>query len=453
MLTYPEALQFLASFVDYSTRRTFAYTAETLSLERVARLLDLCGRPHARFPSVHVAGTKGKGSVSALCASALQAAGYRVGLFTSPVLHDWREQIRLDGEPIALEAVASGVEALQPLVAQVPGLTQFEIVVVLALSFFARENVDVAVIEVGLGGRLDATNVIRPWVSVITSLSYDHVHLLGGALSQIAAEKAGIIKPGVPMVSALQVPEALSVLEDCARGQGAPLVVAGRDWLFRPGAHSLEGQTFQIWSAEEQRQWDALRASGRAAGWRPQQLELALLGRHQVENAAVAYAALSVLRRQGLPLSAAAVQEGFRTARWPGRFEVLSRRPCVVVDGAHNRDSARRLAEALADYFPGRPVTLVFGSSGDKDVAGMFAELLPCVSRLFLSRSSHPRAMETAELASLASAYPLRPEMAPSVRDALRQAVAQAAPDDVVLVCGSLFAVAEARASWLGLAG
>ena len=451
MLTYEEALDYLYSFVDYSATRVEKYSAPAFDLGRMSALLELIGNPHTHYPCLHLAGTKGKGSVSALCASVLRAAGYRTGFYASPHLQDFCERIQINGELIPREAVAAIVDDLRPLAARVPKITHWELVTALGFEYFAREKVDVAVIEVGLGGRLDSTNVITPLVSVITSLSYDHTNLLGSTLAQIAGEKAGIIKPGVPLVSAPQQPEALEVLMRTAHERGAPLTLVGRDWLSRPVSHSLESQTFEIWSAEEERQLNALRASGHVIDWRPARLEIPLLGAHQVENGAVAVAALNALRRQGLPISPDAVREGLRAVRWPGRFEVLGRQPFVVADGAHNRDSAHKLAAALDDYFPGRRVLMVFGASSDKDVDGMLAELLPHVAHLIFTQAVQPRALDSEELVERAAAYrrdDLTLEMAVPVARALERALELSGPGDVLLACGSLFVVAEVRAVW-----
>lgn len=447
MLTYQEALDYLYSFVDYSQSRTYKYSAQTFDLGRMGRFLDELGNPQTRYPALHLAGTKGKGSVAAMCANVLRAAGYRTGFYTSPHLQDFCERMQINGEFIPQAAVAEIVDGMRPVVERVPGLTTFELTTALAFQYFAHENVDVAVIEVGLGGRLDATNVITPLVSVITSLSYDHTHLLGNTLTEIAGEKAGIVKPGVPVVSAPQKEEALAVLERIAAERGARLALTGRDWLFRPLSHSLESQTFEIWSAQEQRQLNVLRAGGHSVNWTPLKLEIPLLGQHQVENGAVAYAALMALRARALPISPDAIREGLRRVRWPGRFEILSRRPFVVADGAHNGDSAQKLAAALDDYFPGRRVTLIFGASSDKDVAGMFAELLPHVSRAIMTQAIHPRAWDPEELAKLAldTRASLSVEVVSPVAQALESALQSSAPDDVILACGSLFVVAEAR--------
>ena len=452
MLSYDEALDFIYSFVDYSAVRADKYSPALFELARMVRFLAALGNPQDRYPMLHVAGTKGKGSVAAMSASALRAGGYRTGFYTSPHLLDFCERAQVDGQFIPRAAVAEIITDLQSVVAQHPGLTTFEITTALAFVYFARERVDVAVVEVGLGGRLDATNVVTPRVSVISSLSYDHTYLLGNTLAEIAAEKAGIIKVGVPVVSAPQQPEALLVLERIAAERHAPLTVVGRDWLFRLVAHTLDGQDFEVWSAAEQAQLDGLRAEGHAVDWRAEQLRLPLLGRHQVENAVVAYGALQALRDQGLPLAPEAIRDGLAAVHWPGRFEIVRRRPYLVLDGAHNRDSAQKLATTLRDYFPGRRVTLIFGASSDKDVSGMLAELLAPgvgVTRAILTQAVHPRAQDPEALADMVKAQGINPEVVATVAQAVARALASAKPDDVILATGSLFVVAEASAAAL----
>jgi dihydrofolate synthase/folylpolyglutamate synthase len=456
MLSYEDALDYLNSFIDYSALRADKYSPASFNLSRMVDFLAALGNPQARYPVLHVAGTKGKGSVAAMCASALRAGGYNTGFYTSPHLLDFRERAQVDGGYVPREALAEIVSEMQPLVERHPGISHFELTTALAFQHFARENVDIAVVEVGLGGRLDATNVVRPAVSVITSLSYDHMNLLGHTLAEIAAEKGGIIKPGVPVVTAPQVPEAAVVLERLAAERGAPLVRVGVDWMFQPVAHGLDGQSFEVWSAEEQRQVNALRSAGHTAAWRPTRLEIPLLGRHQVENGAVAFAALEALRLQGLPLAPQAIQAGLRAVRWPGRFEIVRRKPYLVLDGAHNADSAAKLAAALDDYFPGQPVTLIFGASSDKDVDGMLRELLQPeagVRRVILAQAVHPRAQDPEDLADdLAERLKGRGvsvEVRTSVAEAVAHGLETAAPNEVVLACGSLFVVAEARAAAL----
>ncbi len=452
-LTYQEALDWIYSFIDFSAKRLDKYAAAEFNLERMARLMHLMGDPQRRYPTLHLAGTKGKGSVSSLCASALTAGGYRTGFYTSPHLEDFRDRFRVNGRWIPQEAVIEIVARLQQFAPDVPGITTFELTTAIGFEWFAREHVDVAVIEVGLGGRLDATNILTPRVSVITALSYDHMALLGDTLTLIAGEKAGIIKPGVPVVSAPQHAEALTVLELVAFERGCALTLTGRDVKFKPVEHSLDGQTFDVWTGEQARDLAALRAAGLAvAGWRPDRLEIPLLGAHQVENAATAYAALQALGAAGLPLSADAIREGFKRVKWPGRFEVMHRSPFVVIDGAQNRESAQRLREAVDAYFEDRRLVLVFGASADKDIVGMFNELLPRASAVITTQAVHPRAADPDELAEQVrgQGFTGPVESVGPVHRALTRARELAGGDDVVLATGSLFVVSEARAALTG---
>lgn len=446
--TYQDALKYLYSFIDYSLERSYRYTPDRFNLDRVRGLLHALGDPHQAYATIHVAGTKGKGSVSSLSASSLTAAGHRTGLYTSPHLVRLTERIRVDGEEISEEAVVELMEDLRPHVDKIPGLTMFEVLTALGFLHFAHQGVDCAVIEVGLGGRLDATNVLTPLVSVITSLSYDHMNVLGDSLSDIAREKAGIIKSGVPLVLAPQQYEAQRVVEEIAAERGAPLIQVGREWLFAPGGHDLESQSLYIWPAKEQALADAFIDSGGREEWAPPRYEIPLLGYHQVINAAVAYAALQVVREAGISLDEAAIRQGFRTISWPGRFQILSRSPAVLVDSAHNRDSALRLRIALDDYFPGKPVTLVFGAMADKDIPGMLAELLPRVSRLILTQADHPRAATVEELSELAHGYGWRVEKIVPVAEALRFAMQHCRPGEVVVAAGSLTVAGEVLDAW-----
>lgn len=430
---YQAALDYLYSFVDYSLTRNFRNAPEKFDLGRMFAFLNLLGNPHQRYPVIHVAGTKGKGSTARLMASVLQEAGYQTGLYTSPHLQEYTERIQVNSDPIDMGTLAELVEYLKPYVEQVERLTTFEITTAAAFVYFARQQVDVAVIEVGLGGRLDATNVVTPLVSVITSLSMDHMNVLGDTLGKIALEKAGIIKPGRPVVSSVQQAEAQKVVEMAAAERGSPLAAVGQDFLYTPTSHSLAGQDFQVWKA----------------GGQPEMLHIPLLGLHQVENAATAYAALCVAREQGLDrINNAAIRTGFAKALWPGRFEILHLDPPVIVDSAHNRDSARRLAETLEDYLPGRPVTLIFGASDDKDVEGIFAELLPRASRVIATQSIHPRAMEASRLAALAGHHQIPAEAVVPIEHAVDLALQRAGRSGVVLATGSIFIAAAVREIW-----
>ncbi|MGD2163258.1 MAG: folylpolyglutamate synthase/dihydrofolate synthase family protein [Anaerolineales bacterium] len=446
--TYEQALDYIYSYADYSVERSYRYSPELFELQRVRDLLALLDDPQDEYKSYHIAGTKGKGSVSSLISSALRAAGFSVGLYTSPHLHRFNERIQVDGIQVSDEEIVDLVNRVKPSVETIEGLTVYEIVTAMGLLHFADCGVEYAAIEVGLGGRLDATNVITPLVSVITSISYDHMHLLGDSLSDIAREKAGIIKEGVPVVMAPQQYEAERVIERIAEERSAPLVQVGKDWLFSQGSHSLEGQTLYIWSSDEQSLMDTFVESAGGEEWAPPRYEIPLLGYHQVINTAVAYAALQSGRSNGIPLTEVQIKEGFRNVDWPGRFQILSRTPLLVVDSAHNRDSALKLRLALEDYFPGHPVTMIFGASADKDIAGMLAELLPRVSRIIATQADHPRAEEPELIAELAHSHGFRVEVIRHMDDALMWAINKARPGEVILAAGSLFIAAEAIEAW-----
>ncbi len=449
-MTYDDALDYLYSFVDYSLQRTYRYSPQTFDLSRMRTLLEMLGNPQDSYPVIHVAGTKGKGSVSALTASALRAAGYLTGFYTSPHLVDFAERIQLDGHDIPHDRLGQVTEQIRPVVAKVPGLTTFEITTALAFMYFAAEKAQVAVIEVGLGGRLDATNVVHPLVSVITSLSYDHTHLLGHTLAEIAREKAGIVKPGVPVVSAPQEGEALRVLKIISEERQSPFVLVGRDWLFAPLRHSLDGQSLIIWSAASQERVNEYLKHGLPQQWEwvPPRFDIPLLGYHQVINATVSYAALQVVNTRGLPIADEAIREGFRSVEWPARFQILHRAPYVVADSAHNRDSARRLRTALDDYFPSRRVILIFGASADKDINGILDELIPRVSQVFVTHAEHPRASETEDLVERIRSRGCPAEAVVPVKAALAQALTSAGEEDVVLSAGSMFVSADVLRDW-----
>ncbi len=429
---YNQALDYLYGFVDYSLKHASELARADFNLERMRRLMAALGNPQDTYPTIHVAGTKGKGSVSALCASALQAGGDKTGLYTSPHLQDFCERMQIDGEPIPHAELAALVEKLKPAVAQVAKLTTFELTTALAFLYFARHNVDVAVIEVGLGGRLDATNIITPRVAAITSLSYDHTAVLGETLTLIAAEKAGIIKPGVPVVSAPQKEEALIVLEKISAERGCELTRVGRDVTFKLLEHSLDGQTFEIKDEE---------------GGRFISLNIPLLGAHQVENAVTAYAAL---KASGLDVSDEAIRKGFAEVRWPARFEIASRaNPTVIFDSAHNRDSFEKLAATLETYFPYRRVTLIFGVSEDKHLAEMLSAVKPLLERVIATRAEHPRALGPQKILETAQQLGVVCEAAAPVETALNRALELSQKDgSIVLSAGSIFVTAEAKRAY-----
>jgi dihydrofolate synthase/folylpolyglutamate synthase len=443
---YQAALDYIFNYVDYERRRSVPYTETAWDLERTRRVLHALGDPHLGLRYVHVAGSKGKGSTAANVDSILRAAGLRTGFYSSPHLHTFRERIRIDGQLIGQQDVVRLLEQCKPAIEAVPGITTFEIMTVLALLHFAQQAVDWVVLEVGLGGRLDATNVVTPAVSVITPISYEHTALLGDTLDLIAREKAGIVKPGVPVVVAPQHAEAMAVFVEVAAAQGSRLVVAGRDWTWQSLADRVAGQDFSV--ASEASPWPAGELSD---------LHTPLLGAHQLANATTAVAACAELARQGASITPDSLRRGLAHVVWPGRLEVLAAPPpshqTLVLDSAHNDSSARLLRSALAHYFPGRPLHLVIGVSNDKDAAGILAELLPGAQRALLTRSRHPRAADPAELAPAAARYLPTSciDVVPTAPAALAQALEQAEPDAVICLAGSLFIAGEGREAWLAL--
>jgi dihydrofolate synthase/folylpolyglutamate synthase len=427
---YQQALDYLYSYIDYSLMGAKAIADAEFNLDRVFALVDLLGNPQQAYPSIHVAGSKGKGSVSVLCASALQAQGYKVGLYTSPHLHVFEERIQIDRKMISRSELIALVEEIKPYVDAVPKLTTFEIQTALAFWYFARQKVDVAVIEVGLGGRLDATNVIVPRVSVITALFLEHTLILGDTLSEIAAEKAGIVKPGVPVVLSPQEEEADRVVARIAAQNASPLIRVAREYGHELVSETLEGQTFILRVNKTKQQT---------------QLQIKLLGSYQIENAVAAYAALQVFRDQGVSISEDAIKHGFSTATWPVRFEIIGHKPPVILDAAHTPEAAEMLHHTVDVLFPGIPVVLVFGVSSDKKVKDMLSVLLPNTRQIIFTQSSHPRAMDVDTLMGIDLPFDLPIKAVQSVDRAMKDALEIAGDKAIVLVTGSIFVAADAR--------
>ena len=433
LTSYQHALDYIYSFVDFSRTRQENLAPENFDLGRVHELMALLGDPHKAYPSIHVAGSKGKGSVSAFCASVLYAAGYRVGLYTSPHMQEFTERIQVNQQQISADELTALVEDIKPAVAAVARITTFEIITGLAFMHFARQKVDIAVFEVGLGGRLDATNVITPLVSVITSLSLEHTSILGSTLAEIAGEKAGIIKENIPVIVAPQTQEAIDVIQAIAAQKISALIRVGNDYQFAALSHSLEGQSFKIWSDDDKH---AIA------------LEIVLLGGHQIENATVAYAALQALGEHGFEITLEANQHGFANTRWPGRFEILNRDPLLVVDSAHNQASCQKLRQAVDEYFPDIPIVLVFGCSEDKDAAGMLAELALRADHIIATRSTHPRAMSPELIVELAEPLGRPTTLAPLIEEAIDAALGLVEPGGLILITGSVFVAGAGRAAW-----
>lgn len=428
-MTYSQTIAYLYGLQRYGVK---------LGLENIHRLLGAVGDPHRRFPTVLIGGTNGKGSTAALLSSILQAAGYRVGLYTSPHLLEFTERIQVDGQPIGGTDVAALVDELRPVIARLfplPGAassapthpTFFEVTTALAFMHFTRSQVDYAVVEVGMGGRFDATNVLDAQVAVITNIALEHEDYLGKTLGAIAAEKAGIIKETTRVVTAIDAPEALAVISDACQARGATLVDVRSAYDWRIHRSDLFGQQF---SAGEKGQ--------------PAELfDIPLLGRHQVVNAVVALAASRLLRSAGAAISERSIRDGLTRTRWPGRLQLFPGRPLVILDGAHNPAGAIALRAFLEEQrFAGR-VTLVFGVLQDKNWIAMLQELAPLAKRVVLTRPENERAVDPHRLLE-AERFCSKIEILEDVAEAITLAKTVTNPDDAVVVTGSLFVISAA---------
>jgi len=437
MAAYRKTLYYLYHFTDYAKRGPAAYAPKFYNLDRVRHLLTKLGNPQQTFQAVHIAGTKGKGSTSAMIESILRRAGYRTGLYTSPHLHSFRERIQAGGELISEADVIRLADEMRPLLGQIEGITTFEVMTGLAFAWFAEQQVEWAIVEVGLGGRLDATNVLTPAVAVITSISFDHTAILGDTLAQIAGEKAGIVKPGVPIVSAAQADEALSVIKTACREQNAPLTLVGRDWTYAAGQADLNGQSFTLCHGQ-----DVIEDF-----WIP------LLGQHQLANATTAMAAVNLLQKAGLAIPELAIRKGLRRVRWPGRLEILNRAPFLVSDSAHNGDSAQKLVSAFRTHFDYGRLIIILGASPDHATPELLEAFLSAADLAIATQTRHPRAAAPDWLQDRAAQLGYRVETSPDVSQALDLALEAAAPDDLICCTGSVFVAAEARAEWFARQG
>ena len=432
-LDYPAAVRRAMGLADFE-RGTHSPGHSTFHLERISRLLDRLGNPHLAVPTIHVAGTKGKGSTAAMIASILSAAGHRVGLYTSPSLHAVTERVRVGMEPIEQEEFASLVDRMWPEVEWVDehggygSLMYFEFLTALAFQHFSETNADFQVIEVGLGGRLDATNVVHPAVSVITSISLDHTSVLGDTLPLIASEKAGIIKDGVPVVVAPQDEAALDTICPIAVERGSPMVDVERSLSWQPYHSDLNGQSFTVRGLRD-----------------TYKVSLPLIGEYQQENAATAIAAAETLMDAGHPLTKGDILDGLRNARWPGRFQVLrGDGPRVIVDGAHNPYSMGRFVEAFTRHVDYEHPFVVFGAVSGHSALGMLEELAALDPTVIAVQSRHPKAASVEEIAEAAQAAGVSAVMEHGgVATATRRALALAANGDAVVGTGSLSVVGE----------
>ena len=439
MLTYEQALAYLAQFINYESGRRVPYLPEHFNLEAFAAFLHELDNPHHAFPSVLIAGSKGKGSTAALIEAILSQAGLRTGLFTNPHLVTLRERTQVNRGLISREAFAELVaelrEHLQLSQSGRPRRfrTFFELTTALSFLHFARREVDMAVVEVGLGGRLDTTNVLTPQVAVLTPIGLEHTHILGDTLGAIAAEKAGIIKPRACVVSALQDPEAAEVFEQRCQEQEAILSTAGRDFGWQVFDASAEGTRMRF----------------QGFGHEIDDITVPLVGRHQAANAAAAVAVSLKLRQQGWGLSDDDIRKGLAEVRWEGRAEVIDRKPWVVLDAAHTVESARCLADTLSEQFAADRLFLVLGMATDKKVEEFVATLAPLAHEVIVTAFRSPRACKPQRLADEVRRHGVAVRLAETPEMALAAARVGARDADAICVTGSVLLLGEIKAHLL----
>lgn len=422
-MNYHEALKYIENTGKFGMN---------LGLQRVERLCELMGNPEKKLRVIHIAGTNGKGSTTTFISSILMKQGYKVGIYTSPYIERFTERIKINKDEIEEEEVARLVTEVKPNIERLvqEGLehpTEFEIITALAFKYFEEKEVDFVVLEVGLGGRFDATNVVDPILSVITTISFDHVNILGDTLPKIAFEKAGIIKEGKPVVVYPQEKEAMEVIEKAAKERNAAVYYVD-EIKFEVINNSLDGVVYN--------------AKGKSSY---EGLELNMLGDYQIYNSLTALRSVDVLREIGVEIEDRAVYEGLKDARWPGRFEILGKNPYIVLDGGHNFQGIRALVEACKKYFPDKKINIVCGMLKDKNYREMVEMLLSIGNRFITVEPFNPRAMTSVELKEVIEGYGREAAAAKDIREAVKIGLEATASDEVLLFCGSLYMIGEAR--------
>ena len=438
---YQQALEFLRQQTDYERMRIVRYNTTTFDLDRMRRLLKLLGDPHLQFKTAHVAGTKGKGSTCHMLASMLQSAGFKVGLYTSPHLIDIRERIRINGQMISQGDVIRLVRRVEAALAKMryDHPTFFEIFTAIGFCYFAQQRADIAVIETGLGGRLDSTNVIMPEVTAITSISMDHASVLGNTLAKIAAEKAGIFKQNVPALSCLQPPEVQAVLETAARRVHAPLEFVGRDIEF--------SHRFEVTRA----QGPHVRVSLATARSRFEHLMVPLIGEHQAINCGLALTMLDKLKTRGLRFDDAQAVAGLQRVDLSGRLELVWRDPRVIIDGAHNAASIQALFRGISQYIPYDSMVVIFGCNSDKDIDGILEQVSLGADKVIFTRAhNNPKCVPPEELSAVyVERFGKMAQVAANFREAMEIAARAITREDLVAVTGSFYLIGEAKQFFL----
>ena len=463
-MKYREALEYLESFQRFGIR---------LGLRNIRRLLKLLGNPQERLRVIHIGGTNGKGSVGAFLFYILREAGYKVGLYTSPHLIDFRERIRISNRLISKKELTVLVKKISHLISP-PSLreagrahishpnlqpTFFEITTALALKYFADQRVDFAILEVGMGGRLDATNITRPLVSIITNVDFEHTEHLGKSLRRIAYEKCGIIKEQIPVITAESKKEALEVIEETCRRKKARLYRVGREIRIDPRSSILDPCLIQHpassprpsrWAGQGIQHLRNQEFNYQGIYEKYDNLKISLLGKHQLLNAACVLGAIELLQPQ-ISITKNQIRKGLTKTTWPGRLEIVKLRTqnselrTVILDGAHNVTGAKALKKAIGDCFNYGRLILVLGILKDKDIKGIVAQLAPLASRIIITRPQTPRAAEPEEIAMIAKEYPGSIVIKRKVSQAIRQAISYAKSEDIILITGSLYTVGEAK--------
>ncbi|MFH2137967.1 MAG: folylpolyglutamate synthase/dihydrofolate synthase family protein [Candidatus Omnitrophota bacterium] len=433
-MTFREAEEYLRSFIDYEKDTSYNY--EDIKLSRVKKLLEALGNPQENFKSIHIAGTKGKGSTCAIIFSILKAAKYKVGLYTSPHLVDFRERIRVTYLSDISEAkerlikekeLCALVEGIKEHVEKIEGLTFFEVFTALAFKFFSEQELDFVILETGLGGRLDATNVVTPVACGITNISLDHTQLLGNTLEKIAREKAGIIKHNALIVTAPQHPNVLKIIMDTCKDKDTRLYEVGRDFICDPIAQDLNGSVFDFRGI-----FDFCEG-----------LHLSLLGQHQLVNAAVALGIIQLLKLHDTVISMLAIREGLENVRWPGRCQIVHKNPMLLLDGAQNEESANALRLAISMLLIPNKTILILGVSKDKDVDGICSKLCRICQLVIVTQAQIPRAMAVESLLEIVKKHHKNVDKAEHIEKALEMALSQAGKDDLIIVAGSLYLIGE----------
>lgn len=424
-MTYEEALAFLQDLCKFGTN---------LGLERIEKLLEHLGNPHENLSIIHIAGTNGKGSTSALLASILQEAGYQVGLFTSPHLHSYRERVKINNKEISSEDFVREMIQMKEVIPRVieethNNPTEFEVLTALSLHYFQRLKVDFVILEVGMGGRLDSTNVVKPLLSVITPLGKDHMNHLGDTIAEIAQEKAGIFKENTPVVLAKQnYPEAREVFIKKAKILNSPIYEAG-NFKISQVSYDLTGQRVDIKTAQKNYP----------------NLFIPLLGDHQILNTATALACIELLQSQGVKIGEQDIYKGISKVFWPGRMEVIYEKPTILIDGAHNAEGIKVLVKGIKKFFNYNKLYIVLGILGDKDKKHMLKELLPLGDNFIVTKPLSPRAGLWEDIAKPIKEHGKRVVIIENINEALAYARKDCGPDDLICITGSLYLIGEAR--------